>query len=223
MSYHPLPSRPLWRRPPPHKFPSWDHPIFGAAAAFYHLYKNRMPPKSRSRSRSRTRKLANYKEWARTDPRRIRLNTGIKGFGNIVLNDEEARMTSAERAAKKNWEAAYLARLENLRKHSNEEEKVQRAREHMLKKTARFVNPRTGKIDPAKRIFSVCKKAFEPAADGFPAGCFAHSEERCPWFHPGEPGYDAVCSGAAAGPSRETSAAHARRGRNTTTTRKVKK
>jgi hypothetical protein len=201
-----------------------------------------MPTRSRSRSRSAPRPknnteknklekesklVKNYQNWLKTDPTQVDLRLGARHgyptWGNIQMMEErraEARMTPAERAAKAKRNAEAAAKAEAARLKAAQNILVSRARAHMMEKTERFVNRRTGKMDPAKRIFSVCKKAFEPAADGFPAGCFAHTAGRCPWFHPGEPGYDAVCSGAVAGPTKETSAAHSRR-RNTT--RKSKK
>jgi hypothetical protein len=82
---------------------------------------------------------------------------------------------------------------ENTRKRQN-------AMGHIKGKSSRFLNAK-GAL--SARIFAPCKKALYPAKDGFPAGCASHAIHECPWFHPGEPEYDAVCSGRLKGPTKE--------------------
>ena len=142
-----------------------------------------------------------YKRLVNADPyHKILKHYEEQGYGWGRAMEKIQEMMDAEKykgetAAQKNARVA-----EEIAK-TEEERKKENAKAHVMRKTARFMDPKTGTL--TKRIASVCKHAFDTAKDGFPAGCASHAVQRCPWFHPGEPGYDAVCSGKARGPVRE--------------------
>jgi len=144
-----------------------------------------MPSKSRSLSPATKKRHREHMEEFRALPNVIE----DRNWGNVVYNAElrkRARETNSQRRSRERKE--------------QEEEDEFRARAHLQSKRSRFLNAQ-GKL--TARIYSACKKALYPAGDGFPAGCAAHAIHECPWFHPGEPEYDAVCAGTLRGPVKE--------------------
>ncbi len=117
------------------------------------------------------------------------------GWGNVLMREErnaQARETPAQRAARENAErvreeAAAAVRAKRL---AEEQERVVKA--HIAEKTRKFVNRRTGALK--QKIMKECKWAFEPAKNGWPAGCAARLKGACPYIHPDDPEWKEVCN-----------------------------
>lgn len=146
------------------------------------------------------------------------MNDGFYGWGNVAEFQNMRRQaaaraaeTPAQRAARENAEARAAAE-EAERRAAREAEAQQKVVEaHVANKAKKFVDRRTGALK--QKIMKECKWAFEPAKNGWPAGCAARLKGACPWIHPDDPEWQEVCDKKAAKKAPKASASRTRKNR----------
>jgi len=101
---------------------------------------------------------------------------GQRLWGDVYYDEEEAprlaRLTAADKAAAKMALEARLA--------------AGQVECHLAKVDSLYCD-RNGKLKQEKIVLRRCKWDDCPAAGGFPAGCAAHQQGKCPWVHKNQP------------------------------------